>query len=87
MRTDLQSEMKNSSVDMTNEFLENNIVWDDCSDWDHSNQSVVLSKVPPTGISSIQLFEKIHQLNQMKTLANIRKYLVFIDCVASLELK
>ncbi len=83
----LQSDTDDSLNDMIIEYVEDNIIPDEFYDRDHSQPSTLLAKVPPTGISSVQLFEKIHQFNQMETLTNIRKHLAFVACVASLELK
>ena len=66
--------------------MEDTCQLNDSFDLDESVVSLLPFKVPTTDIPTIQLFEKIHRLNQSQRSASMRKYLAFVTCVASIEL-
>ena len=76
-----------TSNDMRCEGEENSNFWANPSKLDASEIPLLPLKVPTTDIPTIQLFEKIHQLNQRQNSTSLRKHLAFVTCVASLELK
>ena len=66
---------------------DNSNLWTNPSELDVAQIPPFSLQVPTTDIPTIQLFEKIHQLNQRRRSTSLRKHLAFVTCVASLELK
>ena len=87
MKATLNNGGSHTSNDMGHREEENSNLWADPPELDASKTPLLSSKVPTTDIPNIQLFEKIHQLNQRRNSTSLRKHLAFVTCVASLEMK